>query len=183
MKVTAAFPGQTAYPVMHAGHAWDSPYHGDFRITEVFSFYGLPATHLISHDGGMFRIYTDTCGMHSGRFSGCFLRDGELGALRVDDMYIAMADVDAGQIAGLVSPIANRSWDVYVPPCSRGCTVQRVEVASRTVLSERRYDDLDVGVAVVARHDPFADRFVLGYQLGSGEGVPHSGYRVVSLEY
>ncbi|MDO9018308.1 MAG: hypothetical protein Q8S73_12180 [Deltaproteobacteria bacterium] len=157
----------------------ESPYHGAFPVTNTYAFVGLPATHVVTVSGVILDIYPPTCVPMDGRFgTGCFVRDGNLGTLRSGESFVALTEVSATAIAALVGTGTGFSS----PACAGGCTLQRIEVAARTVTSTRAHTIAGVAAVVVARHDPYADRFVLGFRSGSDPFRP-AGYRVELLAY
>jgi len=102
----------------------ESPYHGDFRVTNVYGFDRSPATHLITDAGLLLNIYGDDCGSMASSFkSGCFVKDGSIGIPTGAQLFIGL-DTDADrQVFALVD--ANSSWfddekDARNPTRARG---------------------------------------------------------------
>lgn len=174
------------YSVLDTGEAQyvnESPYHGDFSVTDVYAFNGSPPTHLVTHEGLMLRIYGPRCSAAESSFDAeCFVRDGALGTLLGAQRFVGMDNDAEGKLYGLVSVSGNLYFD---PPCEAGCLVQRVDIASRTVESQRMHS-LDMGAAVVVRHDPVSSALLVGYRLPGDyyfPGDPYPGFAVSLLDY
>jgi hypothetical protein len=137
----------------------ESPYHGDFEVEIQYAFWGDPATHVVTTEGILLRIHDEGCepGVYPGN---CFVKDGELGTLPVDAYdYLDLREGDAGTVYALV--LETTDPYTYDAICGEGCTIQRVDVAQRSVVDSvsfvsarahvlRRPDTYADGVAVIA---------------------------------
>ncbi len=156
----------------------DSPYHGDFAVTNVLAFHGVPATHVVTEEGIMLRIEGATCEVDTYP-STCLERDGDLGTLDVGERYAAMTEDGDGYIYGLLDP-SDRWFDD--PYCEMGCDLQRIDSAARTVLSERSYATTFLA-APVFEHDAWSGRVVLGAQTAGDRLDGYTEYEVRLIEY
>ncbi len=157
----------------------DSPYHGDFPVTEAYAFVGDPATHVVTVTGNLLQIYVPGCDTPDGGFRGtCFTLDGTIGTLRTGERFVAMTEVDASTIAALVDP-AGSTFD---GPCMSGCAAQRIDVPGRTVSSARMHAIPSMQRVIFAHHDPYGDRMLLGYSTGDRFGTA-TGHRLLMLAY
>ena len=157
----------------------DSPYHGDFAITDTYAFVGDPATHVVTVGGLLLQIYVPGCDTPDAGFRGtCFTRDGTLGTLRTGERFVALTEVSPSSIAGLVDTSAS-SFDA---PCTTGCAVQRIDVTGRAVTSTRMHTISSLQRVIFARHDPYGDRLLLGYSTGDRFGMA-TGHRLLMLAY
>ena len=159
----------------------DSPYHGRFPISNVYTFTGgYPATHLVTHQGLLLRIFEPNSTQCQPR-STCLLRDGELGVVDTfskNTGYFQMTqDRNGSRVFGLVGP--RDSSRLY---CPRGrCMLQEVDVGNRILtrhspeLTRRHEGYREQGLTLV--HDPFDDTILLGGNLGSGDG-----YEILKIE-
>jgi hypothetical protein len=153
----------------------ESPYHGDFRVTNVYSFFGSPATHLVTDTGLMLRIYGADCnGMNNSFSTGCFVKDGALGTLTGAQAFMGM-DADAsGHVYGLVDVAAG-----YLNSgCKMGCLLQKVDVAARSVEKQLTVHP-SVGKVVAFRYDAVGNSLVIGSRDSSKQVDSSAGYRVV----
>jgi hypothetical protein len=69
----------------------ESPYHGDFAITNTFAFRGRPATHLVTHEGRFLKL--DGCLTATSSYppsGACLVKDGVLGTLQTSQSFFAM---------------------------------------------------------------------------------------------
>lgn len=162
-------------PTHDATFIGESPYHGDFPVTDVFAFRGDPATHLITHEGLMLEIFHPDCVAGMSSFtSGCFTRDGDLGSLRVGESYVAMTQDDAGYVYGL-----REDGDPWFsdPRCESSCTLHRVDVEARSIDRERTYDHAFFDL-VRMRHDAVGGGVVLGVMDEGDRFDGYTGYQV-----
>jgi hypothetical protein len=146
------------YSVTESGRAEfvnESPYHGDFAATDVYAFHGMPATHLVTHEGLMLR--SDECEPGFSSEATCFYRDGMLGTLSGTSAYLGMDSGSDGFLYGLAGERPVFSDDVA---CEGGCEIQRVEVEARRVAARARFDAPFRGL-VALRRDPFASGVVV----------------------
>lgn len=175
MTVRTGSPGDFHLFRMRPDHTveylGESPYHGDIRFRDVFTFLGSPATHVVTHEGIILEIFAPGCETPTmpSRQDDCFQRDGDLGSLPVGGTYELMARDAAGRIYGLDD--SDRSFSG--PYCrERACTIHQVDPETRTILSERRYTDAFVA-PVAATYDEVSSRIVLGV---ATEGDVFDGY-------
>lgn len=176
------------YSVLESGETVfvnESPYHGDFGAEDVYAFFGAPATHLVTHEGLMLKIYGAGC--HSGETSftsECFVKDGALGTLSGAQRFLGMDSDAAGFLYGLVN--ASSQSGFYAPVCTSGCLVQKIDIGARVVLTQKIYD-MNIGAVVATRHDPAAGALLVGFRIGDGEyyfpGDPYPGHQVRLLPY
>ncbi len=174
------------YSVLGTGVAQfvnESPYHGDFGVTNVYAYDGSPPTHLVTHEGLMLRIYGSQCSAAESSFSSeCFVRDGGIGTLLGAQRFLGMDNDAGGKLYGLVS-LSGASFSD--PPCDAGCLVQRIDIPSRTVEAQRTLA-LDLGAVVVVRHDPLSGALLVGYRLPGDHFFPddpYPGFAVSLLSY
>lgn len=153
----------------------DSPYHGAFAATTVFAFDRTPAQHLINQEGIMLKIYAPTCGS---AFTGCFVRDGELGTLPNGSMFLAMTEVGNGTIYGVAQHTPSSFYD---PDCVTGCDVQRIDVDARVIRGSVSWV-APVARIVATRFDSYQQQLVIGYLLPAPSGSQsYGGFRIVSF--
>ncbi len=114
----------------------DSIYHGDIYVGYEYGFVGEPErTHLVAPEGEMLNFAGADCNVEDRQ---CFLKDGNLGTLPGDAAkYVGLSDEQNGEVFALVSP----SGDVFDGPCANSCILQRVEVATRSVLATKVVSD------------------------------------------
>ena len=156
----------------------DSPYHGDFSITDTYAFIGDPATHVVTVGGILLQIYVPGCDSGDAGFRGtCFTRDGTLGTLRTGERFVALTEVTATTIAALVD-----RGDSFGTACQVGCDLQRIDVTGRTVSSTRTHTLASLQRVVVARYDEYGDRLLVGYSTGDRFGSA-TGHRLLMLAF
>jgi hypothetical protein len=174
------------YHVMNDGKTVfisESPYHGDFAATETFAFNGSPATHLIQVAGVMLKIYNAECdpGIHP-YTNGCFVKDGVLGTLRSGESFAGMTDDGAGSLFGIVS----RTGIYSDPPCINGCAVQRIDVATRTITSQKThtFTSMRYGGDIVMAPDSRCRNVIVGYGVfDPNDPFTAQGFRLESFDY
>lgn len=152
----------------------ESPYHGDFAITDVFAFDGSPATHLVTHQGLLLEIGSECTPAASP--PRCLVRDGALGLLDDRGRYLAMTNDGAGDLYTLTDP----AGELIEPPCQAGCRVQRIDLAARLVRSESTWRSLAADVTAFA-HDDVSGRMAVGYHLACEPFEPCRDWRVALL--
>jgi hypothetical protein len=150
----------------------DSQYHGDFRVSMVFTFEGNPATHLITEEGLRLSIYAEGCMAGTAFNQACFVRDGQLGTLRGSEHFVGLDQGADGKIYGLADPAAYNTR----PLCSQGCLAQRLDPVERVIEAETLYS-VSAENIVAVRYDETSSRLVVGRQLTATE------YRVEALAY
>jgi hypothetical protein len=162
----------------------ESPYHGDFGVTEIYGFAGTPPTHLVNYDGLLLRLFGDGCDMmHNSFTSGCFVKDGNLGTLWTNQRFLALTNDADGALYGVVAKTG--SFSSFDPACKDGCLAQKIDVAGRKVISSRDLD-LKVKRVLFSRADGTCKMLVVASEaLGSGgsSSFDWSGYRVDLVDY
>jgi hypothetical protein len=153
----------------------ESPYHGDFVADRAFAFVGRPATHLVTPEGYLLKMFNDNCKPDSSSFigSGCFVKDGHLGTLQASERFLALTeDEQLNILYGVVGPS-----NVYSPGsgCTAGCRVQQIDPNQRLVVGQRTHT-LPLGSVVTTRHDPHCKMLLLGYR-------DMAGFRLDLLEH
>jgi hypothetical protein len=96
---------------------------------------------------------------------------------------VALANDAAGVLSGLVD--LNTDPYAFDSDCASGCLAQRIDVPTRTVLSQKQYT-LGIARVVAAAHDAASSSLVLGYGYLGMSGYPFdppAGYRVELLAY
>lgn len=132
----------------------ESPYHGGISARDVYTFVGTPVTHLVNDEGTLFEIFHEDCREDFSSFeTGCFTRDGDLGALTGDERYLAMTRDAEGDVWGLAG--ASR-WPSDDRGCEGGCTLHEVDAESRMRLFETRVS-IPFDSVVAMEHDRFVD--------------------------
>ena len=151
----------------------DSPYHGDFAAVMAHAFWGDPATHLINAEGIMLRIHGEDCVPGSTFESECFTQDGELGTLPLDLRQYADLREGRQDVVYAVAPDNENSFP-FGPVCGEpSCTIQKIDVPTRTVQGTVSYVSSRGGVQIFP--DPFAERvFVVGFDLDFDEGEAYT---------
>jgi hypothetical protein len=162
----------------------ESPYHGDFSVTNTYAFDGAPPVHLITAAGLILKIYDTNCSGDANSFtSGCFVKDGAIGTLSGSQYFVAMDSDASGRLFGLVDPAS----DVFLNgPCAKGCLLEKVDVAARSILSQSTIH-LAMAAVVAFRYDPIGNAAVVGYINGTGSyyfaSDPYPGYRVAVIAF
>lgn len=161
----------------------ESPYHGDFSITDTYAFYGNPPTHLVTFEGLMLEIYAEGCTPDESSFtSQCFVKDGALGTLTGSQFFLGMDQDAEGFIYGIVSAGGGSYFD---PLCTAGCIVQKIDVAERSVVAQAIHD-LNVGAIITTRHDAASNALIVGFR-NAGDyyfsSDPYPGHQVRLLGY
>lgn len=136
----------------------ESPYHGDISATMVFAF-DQGSVHLINRLGTMLKIVGQNC--NNSMASDCFVKDGVLGTLKAKEHFLALVDDGAGTLFSLTRSDSN-SWDA---PCGSGCAVQKIDVANRTIASQKTHTlpINDRGIKASA-FDPHCPSLIIGYE-------------------
>lgn len=161
----------------------ESPYHGDFRITEVFAFDAQPVTHLVTDEGLLLLIRADGCDGEANTFdSGCFVKDGALGTLSGSQVFLGMDSTADGRLFGLVDPAPSFLSEDE----TTGLIYQRIDIAARSVEEQLILDLKGVGAIVAFKYDEFNERSVVGYRNEGDyyfDDDPYPGYTVVTLAF
>ena len=91
----------------------------------------------------------------------------------------------AGKIRGLVGILPDVSQ--LESACNGGCSIQRVDLASRAVEAETTPYSLDIGKVTATRYDPVSDALIVGYRVPGLYGYPYPdpypGHRVARLDF
>lgn len=161
----------------------ESPYHGAFAATTVFAFDGAPAAHLIQTAGLMLSIYGEGCNSMTTSFtSGCFVKDGALGTLFDKQTFVGLTDDAAGSLFGLVGS----SDTSFGSPCPSpgGCVVQKIDVASRLIESQKTYVIPSLLQVVRMTPDPKCAAVAIAYSTPDPSATYQAGgYRVETFDY
>ncbi len=108
----------------------------------------------------------DTCSPQSTGFPDrCFVRDGNLGTLSDAHQFIAMTEDGAGSVFALVDRAPDGSRDRI---CSQPCTLQRIDVMTRTIRWENGYAFAG-GKALSLHYDPFPKQLIFAYTPATAE--------------
>ncbi len=160
----------------------ESPYHGDFAATTTIGFDGTPATELIQVSGLLLRIFGDGCdAQHDSFTSGCFVKDGALGLLAPGQPYLALANDGAGRLFAVTNDGSTNYG--YGPLCPGGCNVQLIDVATRTVVAQRKHQMASASFLAV-RPDTACNMVAVGYSLAtSTTTTTYAGYEVDLVDY
>jgi hypothetical protein len=125
----------------------------------AFGFLGDPATHVVDVMGNLLKIDESECTPSPAPFnSKCFSVDGQLGTVGVGQAYAGVVEDSPTTVVGLLNKDERNSFQTG--PCLMGCQVQRIDVATRKVLSERTHR-LDARAIKLVRNDPFCDRLLV----------------------
>lgn len=165
----------------------ESPYHGDFGVSDTYAFDGAPPEHLVTPGGVILKIYGDGCDNEQSPFTTtCFTKDGELGTNSADQYFLGMDGDGAGLIYTLATPSTGSFF--YDGNCGESdCLAQRIDVGARSILAQQRLKLPDgIGALIAYRYDHVTGRIVLGYRAGDryyypSSGDPYPGYRVVGI--
>jgi hypothetical protein len=155
----------------------DSPSLG-VAASPIFAFQA-PADRVVNQQGIYLRIHSPTC---TSGGTGCFAKEGALGTLVANQIFVAMTDEGGNDLYGVVS---TPTGSYREPPCKTlACDVQKLDAATHTVTSSRSRTIPQMSRAIVMRRDPFCERLVLGYtRLDSTTTTGEGGHGVVTLEY
>jgi len=158
----------------------ESPYHGDFAATTTYAYDASPAAHLIQSAGLMLKIYGDGCNSTMNSFNtGCFIKDGVLGTLRTGESYVGLADDAAGTVFAVVA--AGSTFDA---PCKNGCAFQRIDVATRTITSQKQHPfTSSYYFPLMTAPDPKCANMVLGMSTSTDPFATAKGFRLESFDY
>jgi hypothetical protein len=138
----------------------ESPYHGGFSARDIYTFVGTPATHLVNDEGTIFEIFHEDCRDGASSFeTGCFTRDGDLGALTGAQRYLALTRDAEGDVWGLAGAGGWSPTDEM--GCEAGCSLHEVDPEARARLFESSIT-LAFHSVVAMEHDRFVDAIWLG---------------------
>jgi hypothetical protein len=162
----------------------ESPYHGDFSVTNTYAFDGSPPVHLITSGGLLLKIYDTDCSVKTNSFtSKCFVKDGNVGALSGSQFFAAMDSDAAGVLYGLVDP----TGDYSDGPCAKSCMLETIDVASRTIMTSSVVR-LPMAAVVAFKHDAATNSVVVAYVYGTGRyyywsDEEYPGYGISVVHY
>jgi len=147
----------------------ESPYHGDFAVSTIYAFAGRPATHLVTSEGLMLKLFTPQCLPDSTSVlgSGCFVKDGNIGTLWANEMFRAMATDDERDVVyGVVGTLDN----FRMLTCAGQCKVQQIDAVQRVVLGQRGYG-IGMSQTITTRHDTQCQMLLFGYRTNDATPV------------
>ena len=130
----------------------------------LFGFLGgKTSTHIVDHSSRILRIRDLECGVmqNTGHFQQCFEADGVLGNLRYGERMVGVTSDGDANVYAVVSP---RPTSVFDEPCDHGCTVQRIDVATRRIVSRRPVSNLMLRYGLKTRIDTACGMLVLLYR-------------------
>ncbi len=107
----------------------ESPDHGVFPVSEVYTVVGTPGTHVLTETGLLLKIYHDDATVDAGPYQAPFFKDGALGTLGDSQSFVAL-DKDGDQIFGVVAARTSSN-----PLCGSGCWLQHVDAQKRLIVS------------------------------------------------
>ena len=162
----------------------ESPYHGDFRVTNTYGFDGAPATQLITDAGLLLKIYGDGCDTMTNSFtSGCFTKDGSIGTLSGAQLFVGLDTDTDGQVFALVDANPNSFSD---DDEFKNYLLERIDLATRTVTKQSTIS-LQLGKLIAFRRDVSNGSLLIAYRKGSRSYFPSSGqypgYEVRSISF
>ena len=167
LTITENSPRYTLFDLDDAGKATlvnqGADLHDHFA-SQLFGFLGgKTSTHIVDQSSRILRIRDLECGVmqNTGHFQQCFEADGVLGNLRYGERMVGVASDGDANVYGLVSP---RPTSVFDEPCDHGCTVQRIDVATRRVVSRRPVANLMLRYGLKTRVDTACGMLVLLYR-------------------
>jgi hypothetical protein len=160
----------------------ESPYHGDFPATTVFAFAGTPVTHVVNLDGLLLSLAAPACSTAGNAFmNGCFVKDGNLGTLWMQERFVALGNDAQGGLYGVVAKPGSPFND---SPCAGGCAVQRIDVERRTVLHQKTHALIGARRFVTLAADPGCRMVAVGYDLAAPQSLFETrGHQVDLLDY
>lgn len=139
----------------------DSPYHGDFPLTDVLAFIGRPAIHAISFAGDVFRLDRCVLGAPGTTPPECLVTIGNVSPRPAGTFYSALSPAGPGLLAG-VWCAENTSGQLV------GCSIDRVDLTTRDVVSRRPTPVDPVPLPLRFRHDPWSGAALLASALRCG---------------
>ena len=161
-----------------------SPYRGDFRVSDSYGFNSPPATHLITEQGLLLKIYGEGCGALNNPVNfECFLKDGSLATLAPPQRFAGLDTDDSAQTYALVDTDPNIDPADDAP--IRNFLLQRIDYPSRTV-TEQSALSLQLGKLVAFRRDGPGRRVLIAFRKGPlyyVEGERYPGYEVRSIDF
>ena len=161
----------------------ESPYHGDFRVTNNYAFDGAPPTHLITDTGLLLDIGRADCQqgqapMFNGMVAGCFVKDGALGTLTGAQSFLAMSNQ-----GGTVYALVDTGSAAAPGATTRTLLLQSIDVAAREVRSQSNYALSQNLVRVVALDfDAQTSKILLALALVTSDGTGQNAQSKYSVE-
>jgi hypothetical protein len=155
----------------------DSPYHGDFAISQRFAYFGAPATHLITEEG-IFLGFNPTCEGYG--TNQCFQRTGDLGFPVSGQRFLAMQEEGDGTHLFAIQSPNQGYWGVCDDTVN--CDVLRIDAASKTLVSHRPLPLVTERIDLI-RYDGTAHRLIVGTETHCTLDSGCSGFQVASVEY
>jgi hypothetical protein len=156
----------------------ESPYHGDFPISEVYAFGGSPVSHVIAPDGTILRISGDPNPQGS---IPRFIKDGNLGLSRSDEPPAVGLDQAGGQVYALM-PKIGPGGPIEEDEKTFTLELRRVNLEQRTVESSRALTLARASV-LSFKHDPTLDRAWVVFDDNAQFTIDPKGYRIQLLDY
>jgi len=140
----------------------ESPYHGDFSISNIYAFDGEPPNHLVTSTGLLLDIGKPECtqpSTSSTALMGCFVKDGALGTLTGAQTFVGMSTqggllyalLDVGSTSGPSSP-------------TRNYLLQSIDVAAREVKTQSVHA-LDVVRVVAIAFDAQSSKVMVAHDM------------------
>jgi hypothetical protein len=160
----------------------ESPYHGDFAITNTFAFRGRPATHLVTHEGRFLKL--DGCLTATSSYppsGACLVKDGVLGTPQTSQSFFAMETGGDGYLYA----IAGTYGGYGTTPCTSGCSVQKIDLEQRIIVSQAALPSTGIAQGFRLRHDGFTGRAIVGGSSSCSTSYPYtcSGWRLWAAAY
>jgi hypothetical protein len=141
----------------------ESPYHGDFQVTNTYAFDGEPPTHVVTETGILLDFSRSDCGqttMGSNAFMNCFVKDGALGTVTGTQGYVGMSN-QGGTLYGLLDPELTASAK---SKGERKFLLQSIDMAAREVKTQKMYM-LDVARVIALVFDSHSSKVVIAYNV------------------
>jgi hypothetical protein len=153
-------------------------------VTGTFAFDGAPATRIIDDTGNMLAVTGPGCSTPNS--ASCFTQDGVLGTLHTGQYYVGLGDNGAGLVAAVVNQPGSTNSTPFGSPCTGGCLVQIIDIASRSIEKQTTYPATNLSAVVRMTVDSVCGDVVVGYSKTIGGGIfpPFSsGYRVDAVGF
>jgi len=107
------------------------------------------------------------------------VKDGAIGTLATGRKFFALTDDGANDVYGIVGEVPSFDW-----PCKSGCEAQRIDVATRMLVSKKTHSIPEYRRTVALRLDGGCKRLVLGHaRPNPSDGTRDLGFRVLQLDY
>ena len=109
------------------------------------------------------------------------MKDGILGTLCTGEAFLGLGDDGAG---ALLAVVAAPSQSFFDSPCKTGCAFQRIDVAARTITSQKSHAIADILTILRTAGDPVCHQIIVGYSTPNPSSVfDPGGFRVQALDY